>query len=66
MQIKNGFCGIEAQKLNLALNPLSCKTLVSGCGCLFTLCLIHLSVNQKTKKTFAFSPKVIFSKNSFV
>ncbi|ROI14344.1 hypothetical protein, partial [Epilithonimonas hominis] len=24
-QIKNGFCGIEVQKLNLALNPLFCQ-----------------------------------------
>jgi len=29
-QIKNGFCGLNAQKLKVAVNPLFCKTLVSG------------------------------------
>jgi len=51
--------------LNLALNPLSCKTLVSGCGFLFTLYLIHLSVNQKIKKLLHFLEMLIFPENIF-
>ncbi len=43
--------------------PIAANAAVSGCGFLFTLYLIYLSVNQKIIKLLHFLEMLIFSKN---